>query len=54
MDGPGYSALPSHGDDIRRLVEESTAGKESARVLQEALVFTRPDELDSKPIIRVS
>lgn len=51
--GPGYAHLPSHGDDIRRLVEECTAAKESARVLAEALVYTRPHELDSKPIIRV-
>lgn len=52
--GPGYAALPSHKDDMRRLLEESTAAKESARVLAEALVFTRPDELEDKPIIKVS
>lgn len=51
--GPGYAHLPSHQDDIRRLIEESTAAKESARVLAEALVFTRPEDLDSKPIIKV-
>lgn len=54
MGGPGYANLPNHSDDIRRLVEECTAARESARVLAEALVFTRPHELDSKPIIRVS
>ena len=32
-------------------MEESTAAKESARVLLEALVYTRPEELASKPII---
>ena len=52
--GPGYANLPSHTDDIRRLIEESTAAKESARVLAEALVFTRPEDLEQKPIIRVS
>ncbi len=35
------------------MIEESTAAKESARVLAEALVFTRPEELDGKPIIKV-
>nr|XP_018265924.1 uncharacterized protein I303_02301 [Kwoniella dejecticola CBS 10117]OBR88082.1 hypothetical protein I303_02301 [Kwoniella dejecticola CBS 10117] len=49
--GPGYANLPSHGDDIRKLVDECTAAKESARVLSEALIFTRPDELERKPII---
>jgi len=51
--GPGYANLPSHGDDMRRLVDECTAAKESARVLAEALVFTSPEELDKKPIIKV-
>jgi predicted transposase YbfD/YdcC len=46
--------LPNHSDDIRRLLEESIAAKESARVLTEALVFTRPEDLPSKPIIKVS
>lgn len=49
--GPAYAALPNHSDDIRRLHEESIAAKESARVLTEALVFTRPEDLSSKPII---
>ncbi|OCF40210.1 hypothetical protein I317_05967 [Kwoniella heveanensis CBS 569] len=49
--GPGYTDLPSHGEDIRRLVDECTAAKESARVLTEALVYTRPEELEHKPII---
>lgn len=51
--GPAYAALPNHSDDIRRLIEECTAAKESARVLIEALVFTRPEDLPSKPIIKV-
>lgn len=49
--GPAYAALPNHSDDIRRLHEESIAAKESARVLTEALVFTRPEDLGNKPII---
>ncbi|WVQ97500.1 hypothetical protein IAU59_004614 [Kwoniella sp. CBS 9459] len=49
--GHGYTDLPSHGEDIRRLVDECTAAKESARVLTEALVYTRPEELEHKPII---
>ncbi|ORX33522.1 hypothetical protein BD324DRAFT_639653 [Kockovaella imperatae] len=49
--GPGYAALPDHGEDLRRLLEECTAARESARVLAEALVFTRPDELEHKPLI---
>jgi hypothetical protein len=52
--GPGYAALPNHGEDMRRLSEECTAAKESARVLSEALVYTRPEDLELKPIIRVS
>ena len=51
--GPAYAALPNHSDDIRRLIEECIAAKESARVLTEALVFTRPEDLPSKPIIKV-
>jgi hypothetical protein len=51
--GPAYAALPNHSDDIRRLLEETIAAKESARVLTEALVFTRPEDLPSKPIIKV-
>lgn len=51
--GPDYGSLPDHSEDVRRLRDESTAAKEAARVLQEALVFTRPDELDEKPIIKV-
>lgn len=51
--GPAYAALPNHSDDIRRLIEECVAAKESARVLTEALVFTRPEDLPSKPIIKV-
>jgi hypothetical protein len=50
--GPAYAALPNHSDDIRRLIEECVAAKESARVLTEALVFTRPEDLPSKPIIK--
>ena len=53
MGGPGYASLPNHGDDVRRLVEESTAAKESSRVLSEALVYTRPEELEQKPVIKV-
>ncbi|WRT65209.1 uncharacterized protein IL334_002152 [Kwoniella shivajii] len=49
--GPGYANLPSHGDDVKRLTDECTAAKESARVLSEALVFTRPEDIDHKPII---
>ncbi|WVR04273.1 hypothetical protein IAU60_001273 [Kwoniella sp. DSM 27419] len=49
--GPGYANLPNHGEDIRRLVDECTAARESARVLTEALVYTRPEELEHKPII---
>ena len=49
--GPAYASLPNHSDDIRRLHEESVAAKESARVLTEALVYTRPEDLHSKPII---
>jgi hypothetical protein len=52
--GPGYAHLPSHNDDMRRLTDECIAAKESARVLSEALVYTRPDELELKPVIRVS
>ena len=52
--GPGYAQLPDHGEDMRRLGNECIAAKESARVLSEALVFTRPDELESKPIIGVN
>ncbi|OXG10852.1 hypothetical protein C361_06890 [Cryptococcus neoformans Tu259-1] len=50
--GPGYANLPSHGEDIRRLMEECTAAQESARLLGDALVYTRPEELDYKPVIR--
>nr|XP_019008923.1 uncharacterized protein I206_06610 [Kwoniella pini CBS 10737]OCF47704.1 hypothetical protein I206_06610 [Kwoniella pini CBS 10737] len=49
--GPRYANLPNHGEDIRRLVDECTAAKESARVLSEALIFTGPDELEQKPVI---
>lgn len=35
-------------------MEECTAAKESARLLGDALVYTRPEELDHKPVIRVS
>ena len=49
--GPGYENLPSHQEDIHRLINESTAAKETAHLLQDALVFTRPDELASKPVI---
>lgn len=52
--GPGYADLPSHGEDVKKLGDECNAAREAARVLSEALVFTRPDELDSKPIIQVS
>ena len=52
--GPGYANLPSHQDDMKRLIDESMAAKESATLLQEAVVFTRPEELANKPIIRVS
>ena len=52
--GPGYAQLPNHGEDMRKLMEESTAARESARVLSEALVYTRPEELAAKPIIQVS
>jgi len=52
--GPGYAHMPNHGEDIRRLLDESIAAKEAARVLAEALVFTRPSELNAKPIINVS
>lgn len=51
--GPGYANLPDHQEDVRRLIEECTAGKESARVLTEALVYTRPDELEHKGVIKV-
>ncbi|KAL1408179.1 hypothetical protein Q8F55_004984 [Vanrija albida] len=50
--GPGYHHLPDHKDDMRRLMEECTAAKESARVLAEAVVFTQPAELQHKPIIK--
>lgn len=50
--GPGYANLPSHGEDIRRLMEECTAARESARLLGDALIYTRPEELDHKPVIR--
>nr|ODN85986.1 hypothetical protein L203_04486 [Cryptococcus depauperatus CBS 7841] len=50
--GPGYTNLPSHLEDLKRLVEECTAAKESAKVLNDALVYTRPEELNHKPIIR--
>lgn len=52
--GPGYANLPSHSEDMRRLIEESIAGKEAARVLSEALVYSRPEELLERPIVRVS
>ncbi|ORY24881.1 hypothetical protein BCR39DRAFT_545694 [Naematelia encephala] len=48
----GYAQLPNHGEDMRRLTDECIAAKESARVLMEALVYTRPEELELKPIIR--
>jgi hypothetical protein len=35
-------------------MEECTAAKEAATVLAEALVYTRPNELEHKPIIAVS
>ncbi|WWC87356.1 uncharacterized protein L201_002245 [Kwoniella dendrophila CBS 6074] len=50
--GPGYTNLPNHGEDIRKLTDECTAAKESARVLSEALVFTKPEDLDHKPVIQ--
>lgn len=50
--GPTYADLPDHHEDMRRLIEECTAAKESARVLQEALVYTRPEELEHKAVIR--
>lgn len=50
----GYAQLPNHHEDMRRLTDECTAAKESARVLAEALVFTRPEELAQKPVIQVS
>lgn len=52
--GPAYANLPNHDVDMRRLTDESTAGKEAASLLTEALVFTRPDELELKPIVQVS
>lgn len=51
--GPGYQHLPDHKEDMRRLMEECTAAKESARVLAESIVFTQPAELQHKPIIKV-
>ncbi|ODO02955.1 hypothetical protein I350_05798 [Cryptococcus amylolentus CBS 6273] len=50
--GPGYKDLPSHSEDIRRLEEECTAAQESAKLLGEALLYTRPEELEYKPVIR--
>lgn len=35
-------------------MEECTAARESARLLGDALIYTRPEELDHKPVIRVS
>lgn len=46
--------MPNHSEDMMRLIEESTAAQESARVLTEALVYSRPEDLEHKPIIRVS
>jgi len=54
MAGLGHANVPSHGEDIRRLMDECTAAREAATVLAEALVFTRPNELELKPVIRVS
>jgi hypothetical protein len=51
--GPSYASLPDHHEDMRRLIEECTAAKESARVLAEALVYTRPEELEHKGVIKV-
>ncbi|WVQ76618.1 hypothetical protein IAR50_006291 [Cryptococcus sp. DSM 104548] len=50
--GPGYTDLPSHTEDIRKLQEECTAAKESAKLLGEALLYTRPEELEYKPVIQ--
>ncbi|KAK4683955.1 hypothetical protein P7C73_g6253, partial [Tremellales sp. Uapishka_1] len=50
--GPGYARLPDHGEDMRRLMDECTAAKETARVLSDALVYTKPEELESKDVIR--
>ncbi|WWD21898.1 hypothetical protein CI109_106386 [Kwoniella shandongensis] len=50
--GPKYTDLPNHSDDVQRLLDECTAARESARVLSEALVYTRPEDLDQKPVIR--
>ncbi|WVQ83898.1 hypothetical protein IAT38_006042 [Cryptococcus sp. DSM 104549] len=50
--GPGYANLPNHREDTRRLMEECTAAKETAKLLSEAVVFTQPAELAHKPIVR--
>ncbi|KAK8846581.1 hypothetical protein IAR55_005667 [Kwoniella newhampshirensis] len=50
--GPRYTDLPNHNDDVNRLMDECTAARESARVLSEALVYTRPEDLEHKPVIR--
>jgi hypothetical protein len=41
-------------EDLRRLLEECAAAKESARVLSEALVYTKPEQLNEKDVIKVS
>lgn len=51
-DKPKYPASPSHEDDIQRLIVEASEGKENARVLSEALIYTAPSEFDDKDILR--
>lgn len=45
--------MPDPLEDMRRLLDECTAAKESARVLSEALVYTRPEDLETKDVILV-
>lgn len=52
--GPRYADLPNSSEDMRKLEDECASAREGARVLSEALVFTQPSELNSKPIIQVS
>ncbi|KAL7423319.1 hypothetical protein Q5752_002620 [Cryptotrichosporon argae] len=50
--GPTYAHLLDHNEDIRRLVNECNSAKETARLLHESLVYTKPEELEYKPVIK--
>jgi hypothetical protein len=49
-----YSGLiPDEDEESQRLIREAITAKEHARVLQQALAFTTPAQLEEKDVIKV-